>query len=315
MALLDDMREAGIGVLDRASPSYPTRLASEPSPPPVLFFQGDATELGRRTVAIVGTRRCTGAGAELAYELGAHLAASDVAVVSGLAEGIDAAAHAGALGGGGAPPLGVVASGLDRPYPRRNLALWRAVAEAGCLVSEAPLGTSPERWRFPARNRIIAGLAEVVIVVESHAAGGSLHTAAAAIERDRPVVAVPGSVRSPASEGTNRLLADGAHVMCSIDDVFTLLDLVAGTVEPEASTVRPITGPGAHVLDAVGWVPTAFDDVVRRSGMDVHDAADAVEQLVASRHLIDRGGWFERTAQPGRPARPHPVAADRERER
>ena len=175
-------------------------------------------------VAIVGTRRCTRYGFDLARELGADLAAAGVQVVSGLALGIDGAAHRGALdAAGGAPPIGVVASGLDVVYPRAPPAAVGGGRHRGSLLSECPLGTAPEAWRFPARNRIIAALADAVVVVESAGAGGSMYTVEEALARDRPVLAVPGSVRSAASAGTNRLLAEGAGVARDADDVLAAI--------------------------------------------------------------------------------------------
>src|SRR5204862_1786721 len=145
--------------------------------------------------------------------------AAGVAVISGLALGIDGAAHAGALEADIAPPIAVVGSGLDVIYPWRHRALWGAVEKQGVVLGEAPLGAAPEPWRFPARNRIVAALADVVIVVESRETGGSMHTVAEALRRDRPVFAAPGPVRSPTSTGTNRLLRDGAQVVCDATDV------------------------------------------------------------------------------------------------
>src|SRR5262249_38747100 len=153
-------------------------------------------------------------GIDVAFELGRDLAAAGVAVVSGLAVGIDASAHAGALHAATSPPIAVVGSGLDVIYPRRNAVLWREVERRGLVLSQAPLGALPEKWRFPARNRLIAALADAVVVVESGTTGGSLHTVTEAVRRDRVVYAVPGPVRSDASAGTNRLLADGAVPAC-----------------------------------------------------------------------------------------------------
>ena len=166
------------------------------------------------------------------------LADAGVAVVSGLALGVDGAAQAGALDRGGAPVIGVVGSGLDVVYPRQHSALWRSIADAGLLVGEAPPGASPERWRFPARNRIIAAIADAVVVIESHARGGSLSTVDAALARDRTILAVPGSIRSPASDGTNDLLAQGAAPARDAGDVLVALGLVPLPAQRLAA-VRP----------------------------------------------------------------------------
>jgi len=203
--------EAGVEVAVRDDPIFPAPLRDDHEPPAVLFSCGSLQVLRRPRVAVVGTRRCTYAGRVTARQLGRDLGAAGVCVISGLAHGIDAEAHLGALEArAGAPPAAVVGTGLDVVYPRRNAELWAAVAAAGCVLCEYPLTTRPAAWRFPARNRIIAALADVVVVVESHARGGSMHTVDAALERDRPVMAVPGPVRSPASTGTNDLLAAGS---------------------------------------------------------------------------------------------------------
>jgi DNA processing protein len=169
--------DAGVAVLTPGDPRWPDALLDDPDPPVLLFATGDVDALARAAprVAVVGSRECSRYGWDVAHHLGESLAAAGVEVVSGLARGIDAAAHRGALGGG-APLVAVVGTGLDVRYPRENAGLWDEVAAAGVLVSEAPLGTRPARWRFPARNRIIAALAEAVVVVESAASGGALHT-------------------------------------------------------------------------------------------------------------------------------------------
>ena len=168
--------DAGVGVAALGSAAYPAPLVDDIEPPGVLFMRGDPAAISGPRVAIVGTRDATRYGLDLAYELGRELAAAGVAIVSGLAVGIDGAAHAGALAADTTPPIAVVGSGLDVVYPRRNAALWREVERRGVLLGEAPLGAPPERWRFPARNRMIAAIADVVVVVESRDAGGSMHT-------------------------------------------------------------------------------------------------------------------------------------------
>ena len=216
--------DAGVGVLSLDSRSYPGALIDDLEPPAVLFARGDPNVISGPRVAIVGTRGATQYGLELAFELGHDLATAGVAVVSGLAVGVDGAAHAGALAAETTPPIAVVGSGLDVVYPRRNASLWREVERRGVLLSEAPLGAAPERWRFPARNRVIAALADVLVVIESREQGGSMHTVAEAERRGRPVFAAPGPVRSATSAGTNRLLRDGAHVLCDAGDVLVALD-------------------------------------------------------------------------------------------
>ncbi len=298
-ALWEHHRNSQTAVLSPASAAFPERLREDPDPPAVLFVAGDPLRAAGRTAAIVGTRQCTRYGVDLAYELGALLSAAGVTVVSGLARGIVAAAHSGGLDVGGAAPVAVVASGVDVPYPKENRHLWARVVDDGMVCSEAPLGTSPERWRFPARNRIIAGLAEITIVIESHEKGGSLYTAAQAIERDRPVFAVPGSIRSAASMGCNRLVADGCLPLVEPHDVLLALGLTEVVTDTSAEVI--VTEGDLLLLETIGWSPATFDEIVTGcGGVGVGDLAVRLDALVALGLLARRGPWFERTSlRPG----------------
>jgi DNA processing protein len=240
------IQAAGIRVFYLGGPGFPPRLLTDPEPPGVLFWRGDVRVLDRTCVAIIGTRHCTSYGRSVAAELGRDLAGSDVCVVSGLALGIDGAAHQGALAAsGGAGPLGVAASGVDTPYPRRHAELWRRVAVAGAIISEAAPRQPAQAWRFPARNRIIAALSRVVVVVESHAGGGSMLTVSAAADRGIDVLAVPGPVTSASSIGTNQLLHEGAAPVRHAGDVLAALgDLrpwPPKPTKPPPQSVRPST--------------------------------------------------------------------------
>lgn len=308
LAVLDRYRSLDIGVWVPYV-SYPQRLATDPWAPSVLFFQGDVAALDRPTVAIVGTRHATHEGRQVAHELGAGLSEAGVSVVSGLALGIDGAAHRGALDVVfPTPPVAVVGSGLDRVYPKRHEKLWREVGQRGLLVSEAPLGAEPEAWRFPARNRIIAGLAEILVVVESHQQGGSLLTVDEALKRNVDVMAVPGSVRSPASKGTNRLLSDGAPPVCGVDDVLVALGLrgrATGRVSTaprhpstrENPRIPPEPGDVA-VLDAVDGGRTTTNDVMLRTGMPLGTAATALTRLQLGGWLTGSNGYWQRCQAP-----------------
>ena len=349
------LTDGGVGVWVQHGDGYPTALAGDPDPPPVLFWRGDPQALDVPAVAIVGTRRCTAYGSDVARSLGRDLAAAGVAVVSGLALGIDGAAHEGALAAGhvdgrlldiddessaeGAlaagsgdgqrlgiddgsscrpplpaggrrrrtdaptaavaslpavgPPIAVVGSGLDVVYPPRHRALWQRVADHGLLITEAPPGGAPEPWRFPRRNRILAALAKVVVVVESHASGGSLSTVRNAIDRGVTVMAVPGSVRSPSSAGTNRLLADGVAPVTCADDVLTALSLEGATVATQGPSARA-PEPESPVLAAVEWTPTATEDVLRRTGLTLGAAATELARLEVEGLVRRRGAWWER---------------------
>jgi DNA processing protein len=224
-------------------------------------------------------------------------------VVSGLALGIDGAAHEGVLAAKAAPPIGVVGSGLDVVYPKRHSQLWRDVAAAGVLLSEAPLGAAPEPWRFPARNRILAALSHVVVVVESHAAGGSMHTVRAALDRGITVMAVPGSVRNPAAAGTNQLLSEGVAPACVTDDVLVALSMVtSGPAPPPAFDRRAARtepdGDSGLVLTAIGWEAASLDDVLGRTDLSPGRASVVLAELVEAGWLERSGGWYERTEGP-----------------
>ena len=287
--------EAGVDVLVLGDAGYPPVLAGDHEPPAVLFVQGDLTILDTPRAAIVGTRRCTRYGHDIARRLGGELSDAGIVVVSGLAAGIDAAAHEGVLEASGAPPAGVVGSGHDVVYPRSNRRLWRRVAEAGVLVSEAPLGARPEQWRFPARNRIIATLGQVVVVVESHRAGGSMHTVDAGDTRSRPILAVPGPIVSPASAGTNRLIADGCTPVLETGDVLVALGLAtAGRRQPAADTRATPVGEEATVLDALGFAPASLDQLVSRTGLRPPAVALALARLEADGWVVATAGWWER---------------------
>jgi DNA processing protein len=299
-AVWQTIADAGIGVAVIGSPAYPPVLAADIEPPGVVFHRGSPDVVAGPRVAVVGTRRCSSTGAGIAWELGRDLSAAGVSVISGLASGIDGASHRGACAAGadgdGAPPIGVVGSGLDVVYPRHQAELWLEVGQRGVLMSEAPLGARPERWRFPARNRIIAALADLVVVVESHRAGGSMHTVDEADRRGIDVMAVPGSVRAPASAGTNALLAEGRAPVCSADDVLMALGLRPAGRRPRDET-RPAPGPAdAPVLDAVGWQPASLDQISVRTGHDLATLAPALERLCETGWIARRGGWYERIA-------------------
>ncbi len=330
--------ERGIQVLLPDSDGHPATLMGDPGAPAVLFASGDPTAVeGRARVVIVGTRSATHYGLQMASELAGDLAAEGVVVVSGLAKGIDGAAHSGALrasADGTAPPVAVAGTGLDIVYPISNRALWSRVAERGVICSESALGTRAHPEVFPARNRIIAALSNVVVVVESHAGGRSLYTAEAAARRSIPFCAVPGSVRSPASMGTNSLLVDGCTPVRDATDVLVALSLAraervicpvpgrrsaTATAEPSPSpAVQPTsrsplraTRPGKRsarlnhgaslmtirqraVWEAVDDIPTAFETILIRTDLSIAAAAVTCDELVASGALLAGAGWWSK---------------------
>jgi DNA processing protein len=283
-------------------PGYPDGLDEDPLPPGVLFTRGSLDALAMPAVAIIGTRNATVGGMETAAAVGKELAAAGIAVVSGLAKGIDGAAHRGALSAeGGAPPIAVVGSGLDTVYPRCNEGLWEEVGRRGLLCSEVPPGTPPAAHRFPARNRILAALADVVVVVESKARGGSLLTVTEAGVRGVPVMAVPGSVRSPASEGTNLLLVDGATPVVDALDVLVTLGLEARPSRHRRRRDRrpPPEPADRELLGLFGGDALTLDTVVLRSRRALPEVAMALGRLELAGWLIRSGAWFQRTGAGG----------------
>jgi DNA processing protein len=295
-AELDRHRDAGVGVVTIDEDDYPAALAADRSPPGLVVWRGDIAAVGFGAASIIGTRRCSGYGREVAFELGAGLSEAGVTVVSGLALGIDGAAHQGVISvTGGAPPVAVVAGGLDRVYPRRHAALWQSVAEAGVVLAEAPLGVEPIAWRFPARNRIIAALGHVLVVVESGLRGGSMHTVRQADDRGRVVLAVPGSVRSPASAGTNQLLSEGCAPCRDLDDVLVALGLVSRPIDQDAVPPAdlPLSEGEALVLDALVGGPSTLERLLICTAMTTAALALALDELEASGRVSVRDGWFE----------------------
>ncbi len=284
----------GIAVVVPGDATYPSQLLDDPRRPAVLFVRGDLGVLDARRVGIVGTRNATQRGRETAAQFGYELSAAGVVVVSGLARGIDGAAHRGALAVEQSTPVGIVGNGLDRPYPKQHTDLWNAVAERGALISEWPPGTKPDAFRFPLRNRILAGLVEVLVVVESRERGGSLITAREAAERGVEVFAVPGAVQSRASIGTNRLLCDGVAPATEVADVLMALGLDqrrAGRARFDPRR-RP-RGDDLAVIDACRQRPRTLEELAAQMSSTLVDVALAAARLEHSGWLRETGGWFE----------------------
>ena len=315
--------ELGVEVLSPLDPRWP--FGHDPEPPGLLFCLGNLDLLrAPLAVSVVGTRRCTALGRTVAGTLGRDLASAGAVVVSGLALGIDGAAHRGALDEG-PHVVGVVAGGLDVVYPRANRPLWEEVSQRGVLISEVPTGWRPNRWRFPARNRLIAGLSEAVVVVESHERGGALTTADEAIRRNRAVMAVPGSVLSSASRGTNALLVDGAIPVRDAIDVLAYLGrpVPAALADPSAtdSTVdqagelvqlplQSASAPDRHdapppdsiagrILAEVATGPVHLDHLVVATGLSVADVLIAVQELEAAGRVALEGSTVTVPGQRG----------------
>jgi DNA processing protein len=275
-----------IRTLAQGDPEWPAVLDQlGASAPPVLHVRGARTlaELcAEPAVAVVGARRGSRQGEEFAYALGRGLASAGVAVVSGLALGIDAAAHAGALSAGGRT-VAVLGCGIDRVYPRQNAALAARIAELGVLVSEWGVGVEPAPWRFPVRNRLIAALASVTVVVEATRRSGALITADHALALGRDVLAVPGSAWSPLGEGVNALLRAGATPATSIADVLDSLGLsgpgaVRASALPDATPIVP-GGAAGRAWRALRAEPSTSDALALRLGLDGAELARVLVML------------------------------------
>jgi DNA processing protein len=295
------LHAAGTLAVCRHAREYPPQLRDLADPPAVLFAVGGTGALRALrddvAVAVVGTRRASPYGTEVAYALGRGLGAAGVAVVSGLARGIDGTAHRGCLDGGGVP-VAVLACGPDVVYPRRHRGLYERVRADGVVVSELPPGTRPFRWSFPARNRIMAALARLTVVVEAAEPSGSLITADFARDIGRGVAAVPGRVTSSFARGTNGLLKDGAVPVTGTEDVLDELFGV-GVRRPPPSREVP-AGPADPQLRAVLEAAERFesvDAIARGLGLTAAAARAALGRLEAEGYLVrrDLGGW-ERAA-------------------
>ncbi len=262
--------------------------------PAVLLGEGERPDaFAAQRVAIVGTRAATPHGIADAREIGAFCARAGITVVSGLAIGIDAAAHEGALDAGGLT-VGVVATGLDVVYPRRHRTLFARVRERGCIVSEQRYGEPPLSWRFPIRNRIIAALADVVVVVEATVDGGTAHTVRSANDYCRPVFALPGSRRNRAAAGCNQLLLDGAIPLLEPADILCQLGR-GGTLEGAWSAPPPrrLTADEGRVLQALAGEPATIDEIERRTKLELGTLGPALRGLEAYGRLRRfRGLWW-----------------------
>ncbi len=266
-----------IGIRD---PRYPPLLREIPLPPPLLLVAGDPTALTCRQVAVVGSRNPSPNGERTAGQLAAGLAASGYAVTSGLALGIDAAGHRGALSVGGRT-IAVLGTGLDQVYPRSHGALMQEIASSGAVVSEFPLGTPPRAANFPRRNRLISGSSLGTLVVEAALRSGSLITARLAAEQGREVFAVPGSIHHPLSRGCHMLIREGAKLVETIGDI---LEELGETESPEAGSPEPVTAPrdlddaSRTLLKYVACEPTSVDTLVAATGFSAeHTTALLVE--------------------------------------
>jgi DNA processing protein len=283
-AYLERLAAGGYRFLPRSAPGFPPLLRAIHDPPAGLFLRGGSEPeiLSQPAVAVVGARACSGYGASVARNLGRELAAAGLVVVSGLARGIDAEAHRGALEGE-APTVAVLGCGIDRDYPAAHAELARGVADAGLIVSEYAPGVEPAPWRFPARNRIVAGLCAATVVVEARERSGALITADLALEEGREVFAVPGEITSSLSAGTNALLKLGAAPLTSAGDVLASFGI----------ELEPVQGERSPLLELL---PASADELVRKTGLGVDEIARTLVQLELEGRVAVCDGVYRRAS-------------------
>jgi DNA processing protein len=299
---LDWLNQVGNSVLVCHDAVYPALLKEIPDPPAVLFVHGDPDLLSQPQLAIVGSRNPSHDGQSMAREFAAHLAGCGLTVTSGLATGIDAAAHQGALQGEGIT-LAVTGTGLDRVYPARHRELAHRIAENGALVSEFPPGTAPLPSNFPRRNRIISGLSLGTLVVEAALRSGSLITARAALEQGREVFAIPGSIHNPLTRGCHALIREGAKLVETADDILEelasliSLSLSATTAGAATKTEREVgkesgklTGEYMQLLEVMGYEPVPVDQLVGRSGLTPEQVSSMLLLLELEGHVVSGAG-------------------------
>jgi DNA processing protein len=286
------LQRRGYRALPFTSEHYPAPLAALPDPSPLLLAAGEVGHLSGRLVAIVGARAATVYGLEFARALGARLAEAGATVVSGLARGIDAAAHRGALEASGVT-VAVQACGPDRVYPAEHRGLAAQIAERGVLLTELPVGAPPRRPYFPLRNRLISGLSCCVIIIEARERSGSLITARHALDQGRDVMALPGPVTAPTSWGPNRLIRDGAEPILEVDDVLESLGIPApqpgGSDEPRQADAL---GPGSRaILETLERGSLSRDELGRRVALDPRQLdLDLIDLELSGRVARDRDG-------------------------
>ena len=300
---IDALAKVDGQLLASCEPEFPRGLAATDPPPPIISILGHVTILQRETIAIVGARNASALGRKLAMTLARDLSEAGLVVASGLARGIDTAAHEGALAGG---TCAVVAGGVDIIYPPENASLYERIRTEGCIISEMPLGLTAQARHFPRRNRVISGLSRGVIVVEASEGSGSLITANFALEQGREIFAVPGSPLDPRAKGTNRLIREGATLVETAHDVLATLRSILGNdfAEPGGADPRgarqdvseaEVDQIRASVEEALGPAPVEVDELVRACKSSAHVVlAVLLEMELAgrvTRHSGNRVSW------------------------
>ena len=303
LSLADEERllKLGGGVITIDSPAYPEILKNISSPPTVLYFRGVQADLNERLcIAMVGTRKATYYGKDCAYTLARELSSMGVSIVSGMAMGIDAKSHEGAISGG-SPTIAVIGCGVDICYPLSNSKLMDSILKNGMVISEYPLGTHPEKYHFPERNRIISGMCQGTLVVEADFKSGSLITAKNASEQNRDVFAVPGNINSTYSKGTNYLLKDGAHFVTCAEDILSYYrfdypnlmskPITKGISDYEESSPQP-GSPEEKIINAIGEETLHTDTICQLTGLDIGTVNASLLMMELTAKVIKLPGGF-----------------------
>ncbi len=281
-AFLTSTAEKGITILTTSNEGYPHRLKSIDNPPPVIYMLGEVIPPDEWAVAIVGTRKYSHYGREVAEEMAAFLARNGITVVSGLARGVDSIAHRASLDAGGRT-IAVLGSGVDNIYPPENRNMAEEIILRGAVISDYPPGTPPDGINFPPRNRIISGLSLATVVVEAGERSGASITANYALEQGREVFAVPGNIYSPQSKGTNRLIRNGAHPLLSPEDLLEALNLTMVTEQQTARMVLPGNAVEAAIFDVLSQEPVHVDQIGIQAKLPI-------EQISAALALMELKG-------------------------
>ena len=275
---MEKLEQQDVQVLTWRDAAYPSRLKEIHDYPPVLYIRGTLIPEDEWCLAVVGTRRATAYGRQVTEEIVADLAGSRITIASGLARGIDSMAHRSAINAGGRS-IAVFACGLDNIYPAENIDLVRRIVQQGAIISEHPLGTRPKPEYFPRRNRIISGISLGVLVVEAGETSGALITANMALEQNREVLAVPGSILSPASRGTNRLIQEGAKLVHDYRDILEELNLGAVAQQMEMKEMLPETDTESLLIKQLSAEPTHVDEVCHGSGLPISTVSSTLAMM------------------------------------
>jgi len=277
-AEMEKLDRYGVKVFTCHDPHYPSRLKEIYDYPPVLYVRGSLLPEDEWCLAVVGTRRATVYGRQVTEEIVADLAQSKITIVSGLAKGIDSIAHRSALDVGGRS-IAVFGCGLDIVYPSENAELARQIIRQGALISEYPLGTKPKAENFPRRNRIMSGLSLGVLIIEADKSSGAMITAHLALEQNREVFAIPGSILSPASRGTNHLIQEGAKLVRDYTDILEELNLTAVAHQIEMKEIIPASDTESLLLKKLSAEPTHIDEVCRLSGLPISTVSSTLAMM------------------------------------